>query len=108
MHIEYAADAFVRMQKPKHSEPFSQLQTVAVYVTEQEFLNLADKIDGVTSEISKTVRETQASGNRFAKVTSKQKNALAFALLDKYKTALACYAAAYKVTEEEFINNASK
>ncbi len=109
MHIEYAADAFVRMQKPKYSEPLTDFQLISAYVTEKEFLSLADKIGGVTSDISKSVRATLEAGrNSYKKVTSKQKDALAAALLDKYKTALTCYAAAYGVTEDEFIANAGK
>jgi hypothetical protein len=106
MHIEYAADALIRLEAIKVNTPAA---VVAAYITEREMLALASTLGGVTADIAATVKATVAAGSRsFKKVTDKQRFALAFALLEKFGTACAVYAAAYGVSEDEFLANAGK
>ena len=71
---------------------------VELFINESEFLKLVDSIGNEKlSSIATTVRAS--ANNKYAKVTAKQKFALATGLLDQYKTARAVYAAAFGVTE---------
>ena len=106
MHIEYAADALIRLESNKINTPAA---VVAAYITEREMLALATTLSGVTADIAASVKATVAAGSRnFKKVTDKQRFAMAFALLEKYGTPRAVYAAAYGVSEDEFLSNAGK
>lgn len=101
MHIDYAAETFLRHTAPKHSAPSTAQQTVAVLAAEKEFLALAEQVgDEKTSSIVTTIRKN--ASNRFAKVTEAQRFALASALLAKHGSALNVYAAAFGVSAEEF------
>jgi len=99
MHIDYAKECFLARETPKHSQPFTHQQLVELFIAEAEFLKLVDAIgDEKLSSIASTIRAT--AKNKYAKVTPKQKYALAVALLERYKTARAVYAAAFYVTED--------
>ena len=98
MHIDYAKECFLARETPKHSQPFDEQQLVELFVSESEFLKLVDSLgDEKLSSIATTIRASQK--NKYAKVTAKQKYALATGLLTQYKTARAVYAAAFGVTE---------
>ena len=105
MHIEYAADAILRMEAAQYTEQ----QQVQTYVTEKELLTLAASLGGVTSEIASSVREiAHAFKKTNRKVTDKQRFALSAALLEKHGTARAVFAAAYSVSIDEFMANAGQ
>lgn len=102
MHIEYAADAVIRAEKNG-----SDRAVLECYADDGVLLKLVDQLgDEKAKSIAETVRA--AAKTRFAKVTSKQRWALATAILNKYPTARAAFAAAYNVSEEAFIANAGK
>lgn len=107
MHIEYAADLLVRAESPRYGEARSHQQTIELVAAEKEFLALAEKIgDEKISSIVMTMRS--AATSRYAKVTARQKFAIAAALLAKHGTARAVFAAAYGVSEDDFMGNAGK
>jgi hypothetical protein len=62
-------------------------------VTEKPFLALCDQIGGFVASVAASVRKSL--GNRYSKVTDKQRNALASALVQKYGAAQAIINAAY-------------
>ena len=103
MHIEYAADAVVRMESQAYA---AQLQ-VKNYTLEKEFLALAASLGGLTAEIVAAVRDI-TSTKTYRKVTEKQRHAISAALLEKCDSPRAVFAAAYGVSEEDFMANAGK
>jgi len=106
MHIEYAADMILRVEAQFEGER-AQRYAIESYVDDNVILNLVDTLgDEKASSIAATIRKNR--NNRYAKVTSKQRYAIASAILAKYPTARAAYAAAYGVSEEEFMANADQ
>ena len=103
MHVEYAAEAYVRMMHPKHVEPYTDLQVIVAHVCEKEILKLAAGLGEKEQSIASTVTSILSEPRGYRRVTSKQKFALAQALLDHHKTSLAVYAAAYSMVEQEFL-----
>jgi len=108
IHIEYAADAVVRSEAQFQGEQ-AQRYVIESYVDDETLLKVVDSLgDSKATAIAASVRKINSRENRHAKVTSKQRWALATALLAKYQTARAVFAAAYGVSEEEFMMNAGK
>lgn len=98
MHIDYAAEALVGMESPKHVAPFPAQSIVEAFAAEKEFLDLALSLrDEKICSIAGTVKSSES--NHYKKVTHAQKHALASALLVKFGTARAVYAAAFGVSQ---------
>lgn len=107
MHIEYAADAVVRCEKQFAGTPQTELYVIESYADDEVVLKLVDRLgDEKAASIAATIR--QSRNKRYAKVTSKQRWAIATAILAVYPTARAAYAAAYGVSEDEFMAQAGK
>jgi len=106
MHIKFAADAVVRAEGQFSGEQ-AQRYVLECYADDSTVLKIVDMLgDEKASSIAATIRSNR--GNRYAKVTSKQRFAIATAILAKYATARAALAAAYGVSEDEFMTNAGK
>lgn len=106
MHIEFAADAVVRSETQFSGEQ-AQRYVLESYADDSTVLKIVDTLgDEKASSIATTIRANR--GNRYAKVTSKQRFAIASAILAKYHTARAAFAVAYGMSEEEFMANAGK
>ena len=106
MHIEFAADAVVRAET-QFSGAQAQRYVLEAYADDSTVLKIVDTLgDEKASGIAATIRGNR--NNRYAKVTSKQRFAIATAILEKYKTARAAFAVGYGVSEEDFMSNAGK
>lgn len=104
VHVEFAADAVVRSEQ--FGEKGDQL-VIEGFADQDTVLKLVDATGDVkAASIKKTIVEGRS--NRRAKVTPKQRYAIATAVLAHYKTAAAALAASYGMTEEEFMFNAGK
>ncbi len=103
MHVAFAAEAYLRMKHPNHSGPYTDVQVLVAHVCEKEILKLAADLGEKEQSIASTVTSILSEPRSYRRVTSKQKIALAQALLDHHKTALAVYAAAYALDEQEFL-----
>jgi hypothetical protein len=107
MHIDYAKELV------EHYEADSQIQgdsfvILSTVATEAELLALIEQHgDDKHRSIAATVREIQGANNRYRKVTSAQKAALARHLLDLFGTARAALAAAFATTEQEMFGEAA-
>lgn len=106
MHIEYAADAVIRAEEQFKDEA-AQRYVLESYADDKTVLQIVETLD---DEKAKSIAATivASRNNRYAKVTQKQRYAIASAILKKYTTARAALAAAYGVSEEEFMANAGK
>lgn len=106
MHIEFAADAVVRAENQFKGEQ-AQRYVLESYADDSTVLKIVDTLgDEKAASIAATIRGNR--NNRYAKTTSKQRFAIATAILAKYETARAAFAVAYGVSEEEFMSNAGK
>lgn len=106
MHIEYAADVIERCER-QFDEPQASRYALESYADDDTVLCLVDSLDDEkASAIAETIKASRKK--RYAKVTQKQRYAIASAILRKYNTAKAAYAESYGVSEEEFMSNAGK
>ena len=104
MHIECAAEAVARAEAQFEGEKADRY-AIESYADDETILKVVDTLDNEKAKsIAATIRKSRKS--RYAKVTSKQRWAIATALLEAYGSARAVYAAAYGVTEKEFMANA--
>lgn len=103
MHIEYAADAVIRCSGRSES------YVLEAYADDEVLLLLIDEMGSEKAcSIAKTVREIKKAVRSHRRVTAAQRHAIAKELLDTYKTAQAALAAAYGVTEAQFMAQAGK
>lgn len=104
VHIEYAADALVRSQQ---FGPEADRKALEAFADQDTVLKL---VDATADDKAISIKQTILRGrdNRYAKVTPKQRYAIAQAVLGHYKTAAAAFAASYGVSEAEFLSNAGK
>lgn len=105
MHIDYAIELVRRYENDTYVRGDSFVILDAV-VSEPELLALVDRVgDEKHRSIAATIREIQASGNRYRRVTKAQKASLAKHLIGIYGSHRAVLAAAYGKTESEMFSD---